>query len=60
MCLDLEDTADFEILNNNAQWFLSQNTDKLIVIDEVQRDLKLFPLVRSLIDKQNKPGQFIY
>ena len=60
MRLDLEDTADFEILNNNAQWFLSQNTDKLIVIDEVQRDLKLFPLVRSLIDKQNKPGQFIY
>lgn len=57
--LDLEDTADFEILNTNAQWFLSQNTDKLIVIDEVQRDLKLFPLLRSLIDKQNKPGQFI-
>ena len=57
--LDLEDTADFEILNTNAQWFLTQNTDKLIVIDEVQRDLKLFPLLRSLIDKQNKPGQFI-
>ena len=57
--LDLEDTSDFEILNTNAQWFLSQNTDKLIVIDEVQRDLKLFPLLRSLIDKQNKPGQFI-
>lgn len=57
--LDLEDTADFEILNTNAQWLLSQNTDKLIIIDEVQRDLKLFPLLRSLIDKQNKPRQFI-
>lgn len=54
--LDSEDIADFEILNTNAQWFLSQNTDKLTVIDEVQRDLKLFPLLRSLIDKQNKPG----
>ena len=57
--LDLEDTADFEILNTNAQWFLTQNADKLIVIDEIQRDLKLFPLLRSLIDKQNKAGQFI-
>lgn len=57
--LDLEDTDDFELLNTNAQWFLSQNADKLIVIDEVQRDLKLFPLLRSLMDKQDKPGQFI-
>ncbi|HBK83427.1 MAG TPA: ATPase [Flavobacterium sp.] len=57
--LDLEDSNDFEILSTNAQWFLSQNSDKLIIIDEIQRELKLFPLLRSLIDKQNTPGQFI-
>ncbi len=57
--LDLEDTNDFEILSNNAQWFLTQNKGKLIIIDEIQREIKLFPLLRSLIDKQDKPGQFI-
>jgi len=57
--LDLEDTNDYEILSNNAQWFLNQNKDKLIIIDEIQRETKLFPLLRSLIDKQEKPGQFI-
>lgn len=57
--LDLENTDDFELLNNNPQWYLSQNSDKLIVIDEVQRDLKIFPLLRSLIDKNNEAGQFI-
>ena len=51
--LDLEDTNDFEILSNNAQWFLTQNKDKLIIIDEIQRETKLFPLLRSLIDKEN-------
>lgn len=57
--LDLEDQNDYEILSENAQWFLSQNSDKLIIIDEIQRELKLFPLLRSLIDKQNQAGQFI-
>ena len=57
--LDLEDTNDFEILSNNAQWFLTQNKDKLIIIDEIQRETKLFPLLRSLIDKENRAGQFI-
>jgi uncharacterized protein len=57
--LDLEDTNDYEILSTNAQWFLSQNKEKLIIIDEIQRETKLFPLLRSLIDKQDKPGQFI-
>lgn len=57
--LDLEDTNDYEILSTNAQWFLSQNKDKLIIIDEIQREIKLFPLLRSLIDKQDISGQFI-
>ncbi|MCZ8197448.1 MAG: ATP-binding protein [Flavobacterium sp.] len=57
--LDLEDTNDYEILSTNAQWFLTQNKEKLIIIDEIQRETKLFPLLRSLIDKQDKPGQLI-
>lgn len=57
--LDLENTNDYEILSTNAQWFLEQNSDKLIIIDEIQRETSLFPLLRSLIDRNNQPGQFI-
>lgn len=55
--LDLENQNDYEILSENAQWFLSQNNDKLIIIDEIQRELKLFTLLRSIIDRQNKAGK---
>lgn len=57
--LDLEDQNDYEIISNNAQWFLTQHKDKLVIIDEIQREIKLFPLLRSLIDKQDQAGQFI-
>lgn len=57
--LDLEDTNDFEILSKNAQWFLEQHIAKLVIIDEVQRELSLFPLLRALIDKTNSPCQFV-
>lgn len=57
--LDLEDTNDYEKLKENAQWFLEQHADKLIIIDEIQRELSLFPLLRALIDKTSRPGQFI-
>ncbi len=56
--LDLERPSDLEKLNN-AEWFLSNQKDKLICIDEIQRKPELFPLIRSLVDEWNKPGCFV-
>jgi uncharacterized protein len=56
--LDLElPTDQFKL--ENAELFLSQQQDKLIVIDEVQISKELFPILRALVDKTGKPGQFI-
>lgn len=56
--LDLEKVSDVNKLRD-AEFFLSQNKDKLIVIDEVQIRKDLFPLLRSIVDETNKPGQFL-
>lgn len=56
--LDLEKVSDLNKLTD-AEFFLSQNKDKLIVIDEVQIRKDLFPLLRSLVDETNHPGQFL-
>lgn len=56
--LDLELTSDFEKLSD-AETYLMQQEDKLVVIDEVQRKPELFPLLRALIDRNRKPGRFL-
>jgi predicted AAA+ superfamily ATPase len=57
--LDLENNNDYALLEKDPQWFLEQHTDKTVVIDEVQRMVSLFPLLRSLIDQQPTGGRFI-
>ena len=57
--LDLENLNDYTLLENDPQWFLEQHTDKIVAIDEVQRMLSLFPLLRSLIDQNPEGGRFI-
>lgn len=57
--LDLESLNDYAILENNPQWFFEQNTDKTIIIDEVQRMLSLFPLLRAMVDQNPVAGRFI-
>ncbi len=57
--LDLESLNDYALLENDPQWFLEQHLDKIVVIDEVQRMLSLFPLLRSLIDQNPEGGRFI-
>ena len=57
--LDLENLNDFAVLEKDPQWFLEQHSDKTVVIDEVQRMLSLFPLLRSLIDQNPEGGRFI-
>lgn len=56
--LDLERPSDLRKLEN-PEWFLSTQKEKLICIDEVQREPELFPLIRSLVDEWNRPGCFL-
>lgn len=54
---DLENPLDVLRLDE-AQTTLSRLTG-LVVIDEVQRRPALFPVLRTLIDRSNSPGQFL-
>ena len=56
--LDLERPSDLRKLED-AEWFLNSQKNKLICIDEIQRQPELFPLIRSLVDEWDKPGCFL-
>lgn len=56
--LDLEYPVDLNKLSNPV-FFLEANSDKLVIIDEVQRMPGLFPILRSLVDRGRTPGRFI-
>jgi predicted AAA+ superfamily ATPase len=56
--LDLENPQDFEKLND-SQLYLEQFKKHLVILDEAQRKPELFPLLRSLIDEDKKPGRFM-
>jgi len=56
--LDLENPQDIQKLDD-TQLYLQQFQDHLIILDEAQRKPELFPLLRSLIDEDRKPGRFM-
>lgn len=56
--LDLELPSDFQKLNQ-AELFLDELRNKLVIIDEIHHRPELFPILRGLIDKQRKPGRFL-
>ncbi len=56
--LDLENPQDFQKLND-AQLYLQQFNNYLVILDEAHRKPELFPLLRSLIDENRKPGRFM-
>ncbi len=56
--LDLESIADYQKLEN-PELYLEQHKEKCVIIDEVQNKPDLFPVLRSIIDKDRKPGRFI-
>ncbi len=56
--LDLESVADYQKLENPELYF-EQHRDKCIIIDEIQNKPNLFPVLRSIIDKDRKPGRFL-
>jgi len=56
--LDLERPSDLQKLDN-AEWFLSNQKENLVCIDEVQRKPELFSLIRSLVDEWGGTGHFL-
>lgn len=56
--LDLERPSDLAKLTD-PELFLSRHTDKLVVMDEVQRLPELFAMLRALIDEKRVPGRFL-
>ncbi|MBS1744810.1 MAG: ATP-binding protein [Bacteroidetes bacterium] len=56
--LDMESPADKARLTD-PELFLSRVADKTVIIDEVQTMPHLFPVLRSLIDRNRKPGRFL-
>ena len=56
--LDLERQSDLFKLND-PELFFSQNSQKLIIIDEVQHRKELYPLLRAHVDQTHNPGQFL-
>jgi len=57
--LDLEKDSHAQRLENDAEAYLSMHTDKLVILDEVQRKPGLFALLRALIDEKRVPGRFL-
>ncbi len=56
--LDLERPSDLAKLDD-AELYLRSVVGSLVVIDEIQRRPDLFPVLRSLIDEQRRPGRFL-
>ncbi|WP_260295774.1 ATP-binding protein [Sedimenticola hydrogenitrophicus] len=54
--LDLEAPEDLLKLSDPSS-FLSSHTDKLVILDEIQRAPDLFPVLRGLIDKNRERGR---
>ncbi len=56
--LDLERPSDLAKLDE-PELYLQEQTNKLVVLDEIQRKPELFPLLRSLIDEDRRTGRFL-
>ena len=56
--LDLELDDDLRKLDQ-AQLYLEEHSDSLIILDEIQRKPELFPLIRALVDMDRRPGRFL-
>lgn len=54
--LDLESEADRAKLAD-AEWYLSQHEDKLVILDEIHRVPELFRSLRGLIDRGRRHGR---
>jgi predicted AAA+ superfamily ATPase len=56
--LDLQDRGDRSKLNE-PELFLERHRGRLVCLDEIQRTPDLFPVLRSEIDRDRRPGRFL-
>lgn len=56
--LDLESPRDEGKLTE-PELFFERFADHLIIIDEIQRRPDLFPILRSVVDRDRRPGRFL-
>jgi uncharacterized protein len=56
--LDLELPSDLNKLQS-PELYLRQFSDRLVIIDEIQRMPELFPLMRALVDQKRSGGRFL-
>lgn len=56
--LDLERPSDLAKLSE-AELYLETHSKKLVILDEIQRQPELFPLLRSLADDDRGKGRFL-
>ena len=56
--LDLERPEDLSAIDD-LEAYAEGRSDQLIILDEVQRKPTLFPELRSVIDRNRRPGRFI-
>jgi len=56
--LDLELPSDINKLQS-PELYLRQFSDRLVIIDEIQRMPELFPLMRALVDQKRTGGRFL-
>lgn len=57
--LDMENPDDLAKLNEPTL-FIQQYPDTLICLDEIQRKPDIFPVLRSVIDGNDRNGQFLF
>ena len=57
--LDLERQTDREKLSIDPSFFLSQFSEKCVILDEIQFMPALFSELRGIIDSDRRPGRFI-
>jgi len=56
--LDLERPSDLQKLED-PEWYFESQKEKLICLDEIQRKPDLFPIIRSIVDENRRPGRFL-
>jgi len=57
--LDLESQSDFQKISADPEWFFLNNQDKTIFIDEIQLLRNVFPIIRSVVDKNQRKGWIV-
>ena len=56
--LDLEKNSDLNKIED-PELFFTEYQNKTIILDEIQHVPNLFPLIRSMVDENRRPGKYV-